>query len=169
MSSLYILYPGSYVSQSVPQICSIPTNHLLMLLKCCLDLHLGDTSPLFKTVKMVHGTIQLSIELSRLLANAARSLVCQAKLALWRICVHVILLTNVLLCAKVQLLAFHLLNFFIIKLVPITGAGIFDMCNVMTRVGTNASMDEHCIELINTFLVWKYIREVIKNSAVVLL
>lgn len=66
-----------------------------------------------------------------------------------------VLLTYVLFNAKLQLLAFHLLNFLIVEFVPVAGTSILHMGNVVARVGTDASMDQHCTQFINQLLVWR--------------
>lgn len=44
---------------------------------------------------------------------------------------HLVLLTNVFLNAKLQLLAFHLLNFLIIEFVPVAGTSVLHVGDVV--------------------------------------
>lgn len=69
--------------------------------------------------------------------------------------VHLVLLTNVLLDTKLQLLAFHLLYFLIIEFVPVTSTSILYMGDVVAGVGTDAPMNQHRTQFINTLLVWR--------------
>lgn len=69
--------------------------------------------------------------------------------------VHLVLLTNLLLCAKLQLLAFHLLNFLVIEFVPVARTSVLHVGNVVARVGTDSPMDQHSTQFINTLLVWR--------------
>lgn len=62
-------------------------------------------------------------------------------------------LTDVFLDAQLQLLAFHLLYFLIVELVPVASAGVLHMGDVVTRVGADAPVDQHGTQLVHAALV----------------
>lgn len=70
-----------------------------------------------------------------------------------------LLLTDVLLHAQLQLLALHLLDLLVVELVPVAGAGILNVGDVVARVGADAPVDQHGAKFIHTLLVWGGKRE----------
>lgn len=64
-------------------------------------------------------------------------------------------LTNVLLSAELQLLAFHLLNLLVVELVPVACPSVLHVGDVVARIGTDATMDQNRTQFINTLVVWK--------------
>lgn len=64
-------------------------------------------------------------------------------------------LTDVFLKAKLKFLAFHLLNFLIVEFVPVSGVSILHVSNVVARICTDASMNQHCTQLVQRVLIWR--------------
>lgn len=61
--------------------------------------------------------------------------------------------TQVLLDAQLELLALHFLNLLIVELVPVVGASVSYVSDVVARVGADATVNQHGAQLVCTLLL----------------
>lgn len=64
------------------------------------------------------------------------------------------ILANVLFDAKLQFLSLHLFDLFIVEFVPVSSKSVLHVSYVVSRIGADSPVDQHCTQLIDTFLVW---------------
>lgn len=61
--------------------------------------------------------------------------------------------TQVLLDAQLELLALHFLNLLIVELVPVVGASVSYVSDVVAGVGADATVNQHGAQLVCTLLL----------------